>query len=251
MYHAFSLSSLSRPFRSSSRHLNDASYRETYMCSHSVTLVTIALHALAQLDWTTAAEIQGTVCHGLQYCTALCTVSSLDALPSLYSSFRRQGNSTVCIELGKWKARHPAAAPRVPRTYQRKRTCAGSALPSSLLSTPSTLPLVVLPDGLSAVADAIRNLNGEELGERCSKRSSKMWKTWVRIVCGDGKSSAKRWKGAWGWGMAEGRGQGRVVGAFHVMRHQQIASPGSLYLLYPFNNIHHQYHDLPRGATRV
>jgi hypothetical protein len=60
-------------------------HRTKRYCSHSVTLVTFAPHVLAQLDSTTAAEIQGTGCHCLPCKWISCTVSSSGALPLLYS----------------------------------------------------------------------------------------------------------------------------------------------------------------------
>jgi len=57
----------------------------------------------------------------------------------------------------------------------------------------SALPLVVLPDGLSAVADAIRDSNGEELREMAGGEFEETWRR--SIVCGGGENSARRWKG--------------------------------------------------------
>ena len=66
---------------------------------------------LTQLDSITVAEIQGT------RVLRLILVEYVLCILALYSSSAGMRNSTVCIELGRWKARRVAVASRVLRTY--------------------------------------------------------------------------------------------------------------------------------------
>ncbi|KAI0248594.1 hypothetical protein BJV78DRAFT_786419 [Lactifluus subvellereus] len=166
-------SSLSRPVRFSSRDLNDASCRETYESSHSVILAIFAAHALAQPDSTTVAEMQGTRVLWPTFVEKIVPFNIQCLLEN--SGDGKLMTPQLCLAFCALTGAHPCAGAILPllsplHTLRPFHLHDGGCqrrhrLRLVLVSTLSALPLALLPDALSAVADAIRDPKGEELVE--------------------------------------------------------------------------------------
>jgi hypothetical protein len=175
----------------SSRHLNDASHRETYESAHSTILAIFA----AQLGSTTSTENQGTeagrptfvekIVPFYMQCLLEVRPTVMFYFPSVVEKVQYIQNSvdgkltTPQLRLT-YNALTSSASENAPAMGQlclsslvsllTRLSEAGDArrrhrLRLVLVSILSALPTVVLPDGLNAVSDAIRDSNDEERRE--------------------------------------------------------------------------------------
>ncbi|KAH9979211.1 hypothetical protein BJV77DRAFT_1062687 [Russula vinacea] len=133
-------------------HLNDASHRETYESAHSAILAVFA----AQLGLTTAASDQGM---GMSRPTFVEKIVPFYIRCLLENSVDGKLN-TPQLRLA-YSTLTNSASRDAPAMGQ---LCLSSLVSGAfvLVSTLSALPLVVLPDGLNAVSDAIRDSKDEE-----------------------------------------------------------------------------------------
>ncbi|KAH9980191.1 hypothetical protein BGW80DRAFT_1163428 [Lactifluus volemus] len=156
-------------------HLNDSSHRETYESSHSAILALFAAHALGQPDSTTVAELRGTRVPQSTFVEKIVPFYVRCLLEN--SADGKLTTPQLRLAFGALISSASASTPTLGQFCLSSLISTLSGLSTTedakrrhrlhlvLVSTLSTLPSVLLPDALSAVADAIRDSKGEDLHE--------------------------------------------------------------------------------------